>query len=208
MCDVCGLALEPTIARAAQAYEDTAASAGWWWPHREFVMVCEHPVAIHRDEQGRLHCEDGPAIVWPDGWGVYRVHGIDIPADVILHRETLTIERIKAERNEEKRRVMIGLYGMDRYLSDGGFEVVHEDKDECGDGRRLFRSADMTVVEVRNSTAEPDGSHRVYHLQVDPQLRPLLGGGRLGQPQEPTCRNAVASTFGMLGEELTWGTQS
>lgn len=56
------------------------------------------------------------------------------------------------------------------------------------------------MVRVVNSTPEPDGSHKRYMLRVHPELRPLLDEG-LGQPQKMTARNAVASTFGLRGEE-------
>ena len=36
---------------------------------------------------------------------------------------------------------------------------------------------------------------------VDPELRPILGSGGFGPPQPLTARHAVASTFGMSGEE-------
>jgi hypothetical protein len=56
------------------------------------------------------------------------------------------------------------------------------------------------MVKVRNSTPEPDGSVKDYFLRVHPQLRPMIDGG-LGDPQPMTARNAVASTFGLRGEE-------
>jgi hypothetical protein len=54
---------------------------------------------------------------------------------------------------------------------------------------------------VVNSTRETDGSFKRYWLRVDPQIRPLLADNRFGVQQCPTARNAVASTFGMTGEE-------
>lgn len=52
----------------------------------------------------------------------------------------------------------------------------------------------------KNSTLEPDGSRKDYVLAVHPQLRPLFASG-FGQSQKFTCHNAVASTFGLRGEE-------
>ena len=56
-------------------------------------------------------------------------------------------------------------------------------------------------MELVNSSLEPDGSRKTYHLRVHPELRPLLPGDQLGAPQKATCQNAVASTFGLRGEE-------
>jgi hypothetical protein len=63
----------------------------------------------------------------------------------------------------------------------------------------------ITVIRVTNATAEPDGSFRKYVIPVDPMCRPLPNPndpfGQLGQPQERTALNAVASTFGVTGSE-------
>lgn len=50
-------------------------------------------------------------------------------------------------------------------------------------------------------TAEPDGSFKEYMLRVHPELRPMLDGGQFGEPQALTAHNAVASTFGLRGEQ-------
>jgi hypothetical protein len=42
---------------------------------------------------------------------------------------------------------------------------------------------------------------KTYWLRVHPELRPLMADGSLGNPQPITVHNAVASTFGMRGDE-------
>jgi hypothetical protein len=56
-------------------------------------------------------------------------------------------------------------------------------------------------VKVINSSCESDGTRKTYWLRVDPECRPMLGGERFGERQVLTPRNAVASTFGLRGEE-------
>lgn len=204
--EVCGLTLSEEMNARAQAYAETAMRACWWWPHKDFVMVCERPSVIARDERGRLHSLTGPACGFGDGWGVYAVHGVRVPANVIEHPELLTVARIDGEQNAEVRRVMIERYGIGTYLADAGAQKLDEDKDSLGLPRRLWRKPlsgdeDIVVVEVQNSTPETDGTRRTYFLRVQPELRPLLDNDRLGEPQKATCHNAVASTFGMRGEE-------
>lgn len=155
---------------------------------------------ITRDERGRLHSDTGPACGW-DGWGVYAVHGVRVQQDVIEHPELITIARIEAENNAEVRRVMISRYGQVRYLRDCGAEKIHTD--ECGTlWRKTYRNDEpIIMVEVLNSTPEPDGSTKTYFLRVNPTLRPMLAGQRFGVAQTLTARNAIASTFGLTGEE-------
>jgi hypothetical protein len=59
----------------------------------------------------------------------------------------------------------------------------------------------MLMLEVENRSPEPDGSYRRFLLRVHPELRAILDDGGFGPEQAPTVRNAVASTFGVAGEE-------
>lgn len=79
----------------------------------------------------------------------------------------------------------------------------------------------LLILEVQNSTPKADGTRETYYIPVDLQLRPLLRQGTphevvngawtqakptlWGMPQNYTVRNAVASTFGMRGEEYEIG---
>ncbi len=178
-----------------------ARSSGWWWALRGFAILTERPTFISRDERGRLHCENRAALEYPDGWGVYAWHGVRVSEQLILRPQNITWQQIDQETNAEVRRVMIERYGMDRYLLDGGAAELH--RDETGILYRKELSGDEPLVSVRvlNSTPEPDGSIKTYWLRVHPELRPMLDGGRTGEPQEMTARNAVASTFGMVGAD-------
>ncbi|MFI0821066.1 DUF6924 domain-containing protein [Streptomyces sp. NPDC021098] len=58
-----------------------ARSAGRWWPFEHAVVLTERPTVVHRDGQGRLHCETGPAIAYPDGFAVWSWHGVRLPRE-------------------------------------------------------------------------------------------------------------------------------
>jgi hypothetical protein len=128
-------------------------------------------------------------------------HGIAVPADVITSPGSITVDDIHAQQNEEVRRVMIERYGISRYVRDAQFDVLDADKDPLGLSRRLLKRGDLVVVELTNSTLDADGSRRVYHVPCHPELRPLVSDTELGDPQRMTALNAVASTFGLRGED-------
>jgi hypothetical protein len=199
--EVCGLDLGDEMTARAIAYAGIVESACWWWPHPEFVMVCERPTHIDRDAQGRLHSETRQAIAWPDGWGLHRIHGVAVPAYVVEHPEQITIALIDAETNDEVRRIMVDRYGAERFIRDSGARRVQQDKYGTLYVRPFDGGLPATFVHLVNSTVEADGSRREFWRRVHPELRPLLDGGRLGAPQALTAHNAVASTFGLRGEE-------
>lgn len=158
-------------------------AAGWWWPYPEVAVVCERPVALHRDEAGRLDSGDGPALAYPDGFALHAWRGMPVPAAFLEELRTLTPQRIRDEENAELRRVMLEFYGYERYLADSGARPMHTD--ETGTLWRIDLVGDepVVMVEVLNSTPEPDGSHRTYWLRVPPSTR--------------TAREGVAWTFGL-----------
>jgi hypothetical protein len=163
-----------------------ARTAGWWWPFEQVAVVSERPAVLARDDQGRLHGGDGPAIAYSDGLALHCWRGMPVPADLIGRLDQLTVERIHAEQNLELRRVLTERYGLDRYLRDAGATRVGAD--ETGVLWRLPVDGDepLVMVEVINSTPEPDGSRRRYWLRVPPTTG--------------SAREAVAWTFGLAPE--------
>jgi hypothetical protein len=178
-----------------------AFEAGLWlfWVTTDEVVAVPRPALQIEGE--RLHCADGPAVAWPTGARFYFWHGVEVPRAIIEHPEAITVPKIDGEVNAEIRRVMVERYGLERFLKDGGAVVVHRDATGVLYQRDLGDDEPLVMVGVKNSTPEPDGSVKDYFLRVHPELRPLLPNGELGEPQQRTARNAVASTFGRRGEQ-------
>jgi hypothetical protein len=164
-----------------------ARNAGWWWPYERIAILTERPLAVHRDNLGRLHHGEGPALSYPDGWSLYAWRGMPIPAEVAARLATLTAADIQAEQNAEVRRVMLEHFGFERYLHD--VDARELSRDECGILWRVEMPGDepLVMVEVVNATPEPDGTTRTYFLRVPPDQR--------------TARSAVAWTFGLTEAE-------
>ncbi|MFD4997645.1 DUF6745 domain-containing protein [Streptomyces buecherae] len=173
-------------AEALAGVSAVARAAGWWWPYENVAVISERPRELHRDEAGRLDRGDGPALAYPGGFALYAWRGMPVPADFLEGLGTLDTRRIRTEENAELRRVMLGHYGYDRYLSESGAQPVH--RDETGVLWRIELEGDepVVMVEVVNSTPEPDGSSRTYWLRVPPRTR--------------TAREGVAWTFGLSAE--------
>jgi hypothetical protein len=154
---------------------------------------------------------DGPALKYRDGWAVYCVGGVQVPGEIIEKPETLTVQRIDSEQNAEVRRVMVDLYGRERYLKDAGAELLDEGRDPSGNPGRLWQrkwhdGRSILSVELTNATPEPDGSRRTFFIGVHPECRRLRKRGDgvvevFGGSQDLTFRNALASTYGKLGSE-------
>jgi hypothetical protein len=124
-----------------------------------------------------------------------------VTRQIVEFPDTLAIKQIEEEGNAEVRRVMIDRFGQERYIRDSGCRPIHVD--DWGEiySKEVSGDEPVVMVKVVNSTREPDGTFKNYWIRVHPELRPMLDSGELGPPQKMTARNAVASTFGMTGEE-------
>ena len=96
-----------------------AKSAGWFLPHEHICWVSERHNILHLDAGGRLHCADGLACGYPEGWGIYAWHGTRCSKQVIESPETLTVENVDKEENAEVKRVMIERFGGAKDARDG-----------------------------------------------------------------------------------------
>jgi hypothetical protein len=159
----------------------TAENCAYCVTFPDIVVFCARPECINRDEQNRLHCMDGAAIGFADGWGVFAVHGVRVPRYIIMEPTTITVSAIEKESNAEIRRVMIERYGQSRYLIDSGAKEIHRDDFGTLYRKEVPRDEPLVMVKVVNSTPEADGSMKDYWLRVDPQCR--------------TAHEAVAWTF-------------
>jgi hypothetical protein len=186
-----------------------AQSAGWWWPFAGAVILTDRPDILSRDDQGRLHSLTGPAIRYRDGWGIYAVHGVRVTDLPIERPEEITVAMIDSERNTEMRRILIDRYkhgeeisGASAYIRDAGGKILdHDERYGTLRRREIPDDEPIVTVEVVNGSREPDGSFKRYWLRVNPECRPMFEGKPPGAPQKLTALNAVASTYGMRGEE-------
>ncbi|MCF2525696.1 hypothetical protein LZ495_00440 [Yinghuangia sp. KLBMP8922] len=178
-------------AEALDAVGRVARAGGWWWPYEGVVLAAERPVALERDENARLHSGEGPALAFPDGFALHAWRGMPIPADFVTglgpQGSGLDANRIRREANAELRRVMLEIYGYDRYLEEVGARPLHRDATGVLWRIDLPNDEPVVMVEVLNSTPEPDGTTRTYWLRVPPTTT--------------TARAGVAWTFGLTEAE-------
>ncbi len=169
---------------------ELARSAGQWWALDGLAIISERPLRIRRDDRGRQHSSTGPAVAWADGNEMYAWHGVGVEARVIASPGTITVEEIDRTSNVEVRRVLIEQFGEDRLIREGGARLIGEDatgrlwrREFASGGWSQGRDEPIVMVEVLNSTPEPDGTRKTYFLRVPPTMK--------------SARQAVAWTFGL-----------
>ena len=157
-------------------------SCGWWWPYEGGVIMTDRPATLHLDAQGRLHSTTEMATRYRDGWGLYAIHGMRVPEDVVLHPEAITTNAIWSEDNAEVRRVMIEQMGWDRFVAAARLTAV----DECPDPAnpphvlQLFDLPEQVYEQpvrlllMTNASPERDGTRRRYGLTTPASIGSAL----------------------------------
>jgi hypothetical protein len=162
--EVCGLDL-PEFAKCV-AFNEAQTSVGWWFAHKDFVMAADRPERLHL-ENGRLHSDDGMAIRYRDGWGLWYLSGVQVTEQIVMWPDTQTLAQIHGEKNEEVKRIRIERFGWPKYLEQCGAKVIHQRPNAVENTREaLMRTSQGMTVLVCHcpSTA------RVYALEVDPAI--------------------------------------
>jgi hypothetical protein len=74
----------------------------------------------------RLH-NDSYAALESDADNLYFIHGVMVPAFVVVRPDWITIKHIREEENAEVRRVMIERMGWNKFCSEAKLRVIHTD---------------------------------------------------------------------------------
>jgi hypothetical protein len=179
---------DPTAANELSIWLDLARNATAYAFFDKVCLVSERPVFVSHDANGRLHADLAPALQFADGYEIYSWHGVTCEKDVIEHPERLTPADIDNEENIEIKRAKMGLFGIERYLTSSAGTLIHQDEWGTLYSKPLgHRLEPLTMVRVKNSTPEPDGTYKEYFLGVPPTMA--------------TAREAVAWTFDMDEDE-------
>lgn len=161
---------------------------------RILILVPRPSIHLHREQNDWvLHSTRGAAVAYADDPEARQwwLRGVRVRQFVVEQPERITRAHIRAASTPRHRRVMVDQYGLLRYCAERGFRPV----DRCERfGATLYVrggrdahyggvTARECVVELVNSTPEPDGSHRHFARRVPGNIE--------------TARQAVAWTFGL-----------
>ena len=146
-------------------------SAGWALPHQNICWVSERHCLVARDDRGRLHSLTGPALLYPDGWGVYAVHGTRIPETWITDPKSLTAKVALTWPNIEQRRAACEILGWEKVLSELKGNTIDKDEDPM-----IGELVEVTIPDVGKEKflRVLCGTGRKFALPVPPNMKTAL----------------------------------
>ena len=102
-----------------------ANSAGWLLPCENICFVSERHNVCKVDDRGLIHCEDGPAIQYPDGFSVYGWHGVRVPEEWIV-KKSLDAKSAITWDNLEQRRAACEIVGWAKILRELNAKTIQK----------------------------------------------------------------------------------
>ena len=142
------------------------------------VIVSQRPVTVRWDGENRLHCENGPAVEYADGYAVYAWRGLRIPGGWITDAPPPAAEIMRLE-NTEQRRIACEMRGWHNILPELGAKLIDSHpnpqvgelweanlpdngperflKVQCGTGRTFAMPVGMEFATAREANAATYG---------------------------------------------------
>jgi hypothetical protein len=165
--EVCGL-VEQT--KNITGHWMIALSANWYLPHKNICWISERHNKLFINERGRLHCENGMALTYPDGWGIYALNGIQMkPEYVLTPASELSPQTVLKEQSVDIRRELLRKIGVLKMKSQGKIiETIGEY--ELIDMSPVFTGINYAPHLLMRNPSLPD----TFHLEgVAPQCHTI-----------------------------------
>jgi hypothetical protein len=121
-------------------------------------------------------------MAFSDGWSLYAIHGSSVSESLVMKPETVSLEDLPLDTDREVLHATIELLGHERFLKAAEAKLIHEDSFGRLHRIRFFDMEPLLLVEVVNSTPEPDETVKHHLLRVPPETE--------------TAHEAVAWSFG------------
>jgi hypothetical protein len=117
----CGLVEET---KQLEGLFELATLAGWCWVSEDLVIVSDNPLHIHMKDK-ILHCENGPAILYGDGFAIYSLNGIRMKKEYVMTPAAeLSVTTVMSEPNVDIRRELLRKIGLERFLKETEAKLV------------------------------------------------------------------------------------
>ena len=123
------------LADKAKGLIETSKCAGWVWPFENMAIITDRPEVCHV-ENGLLHCDSGPAIIYRDGFSVFAFNGVRLPREWVEQKNTIDPLTILQVENADQRAAGLALIGWDRALKHLNHAVI-EDTNNPAHGQLL-----------------------------------------------------------------------
>ncbi len=161
-----------------QLWAEIAQSCCVWYPYDTTCWISDRPLEIHQNEAKQLHRDGGPAVVFRDGWALFRLNGVRVSKHIAeTPGDKLDPKLILSERNAAVRAQIQIKIGWPRILRELKATVIDEEtityKQQTLVEPGIFSTVINFFAHVKETTFE--SHYRLLNLDLgDGQKRPFL----------------------------------
>jgi hypothetical protein len=114
-CEKIGVNFEKENSDLLALWMREAENLHWWFPYENDCAIIERPIKLSVNEGGFFHCENGKAIEYSDGWGLYYLNGVAVSEYLVMTpSEDLDINFFLKETNADVKAEFVRKYGVER----------------------------------------------------------------------------------------------
>jgi len=134
---------------ASIALKNIAKTLGWFIPFENACVVSEMPTEICLNEAGQLHKDGGMALRYADGYGLYRLNGVEVSEHIaVTPADQLDPKLIISEKNVEVRREILRKIGTERAVNALSTKTLHADTILIGEGTPFEREERYELLSI------------------------------------------------------------
>ncbi len=173
------------------SWDKYSETCGALYPYKEIAFVSRRPTKLHFNQQRVLHCENGPAMAFGDGFSIHAWNGTRVPSHWIEAPEKVDPTEILKTENVEQRAAGVAIVGMERMLDKLDHKVIDSDENpEHGD-----------LIEVKLPDLPRPG---VYLRAYCPRNGRIMEAVNPAEMDEMSVKAAQAWRLGIPTPEFTY----
>lgn len=118
---------------------------GWFWMSSDTTIITRRPIEIHLTQKKDvqvLHNENGLALEYLDGTGIYSLNGLQIPFEyewiVTTPADELNVSKVLEIKNTEVRTEVMKKVGLDKYKDSLNLKLLDEWHSKKGGIYKLY----------------------------------------------------------------------
>lgn len=130
-----GVTYNEESTRLLNLWADISRSINWWWAYENVCFISDRPevCCLEYESTIGLHCEDGPAVRFRDGYELYSLNGVIVTKEIVMTpAEELDPQLVVTTRNAETRREIVRKIGTERLFQSLKSEVIDRRDDIVG----------------------------------------------------------------------------
>jgi hypothetical protein len=144
---------------------DLSKHSSWLYLYKNIAVISDKPIKIAVNKAGKIHCDDGPCVLYSDGFAVYGLNGIRLTKEIVeTPAKDLSAKLILTEKNAEIRREIVRKIGIERICADLNSVIIDKRdnyellKLDLGDGtaRPYLKMKNPSIDAVHIEGVHPD----------------------------------------------------